>query len=211
MTTESSIANASAVRFSLVLVNVLYWLAWIGAGIGILVMIAFAFGSFDSVYIWLPLEAEFSSGESVSSLSSSTADGISIVGFSQPKVPLNQLDSGYLLIVLPLIVVIAAALWLFHSLRRFLRNVRAGQIFAAENPGLLNRVGWIVVVAGPALGIIQLILGLSYLSLLDFPGVSISVDADFHWEMVLAGLVILVIAKVYDVAVQMKADAELTV
>ena len=211
MSSQSEITRASSLRFSLLLVNITYWLAWLGVAALLVTLGVSFFGDPSEVFVKLPIKVEFHDPGPIELLSVGAESNQSLVhGFSDPSLPLNKLSGSSVLLLLPLLMFFAA-LWLLTMLRRFLRNVRDGRPFDPANPRLLHRIGLLAALTGPALGLVQLVVGYLYINLFDFPGAVISINADFHWGMVLTGVVILVIARVYETAVAMKTDADLTI
>lgn len=100
--------------------------------------------------------------------------------------------------------------WIGLQLLKFFREVRAGRPFDAGNPVRVKRIGWTVFAAGPVYGIVQFVLGLIYINRL-WPAAPPEVTLDFHLELVLMGIVILIIGQIFEAGCKLQREVDLTI
>ena len=116
---------------------------------------------------------------------------------------------GYLLLIPAALAL--GMLWIVFQLRQFLRSVRKGTPFNRENPRILRRIGYAVAVAGPVVGILNYIYGKVLVHFVDFPGATVDVPMNVYPFVMFLGLVIVVIAQVFDYGVKLQTEQDLTV
>jgi len=96
-------------------------------------------------------------------------------------------------------------------LRGILRTTADGHPFHPSNPGRLNRLGWIILVASLVIPVIQYLFGVWVLPeppATEFP---ISPSLEFQEEWAFCGLLVLLLAAVWKEAVRMAEEQSLTV
>lgn len=207
---QEGISRTGSLKASWVMVNIFYWLSWFALGVVTILLIAASFG-FKVKYIQLPLEItaiETSDGQTL--IESASRMDIPIVGFTTPMIPSEHLPGIQYALVIPMILA-AGMVWIAHLLKRFLRTVREGKPFAPENPKTLKDIGILIAIGGPFYGISNYIYASIYKHFLDIPNAIMQPVKDMQMVAVFAGLIIIVIAQVYDQAVKMKHDADLTI
>jgi len=96
-------------------------------------------------------------------------------------------------------------------LRRILAATVAGRPFHPENPRRLNRLGWIIVLAGLIGPVIQFFFGAWAINQVEPTRVPIIASPDLQGEWIACGLLVLVLAAIWKEAVRMAEDQSLTV
>lgn len=119
----------------------------------------------------------------------------------------GQFDPSIILAALFLGVLI----WIFHLARAFMRTVRGGEPFNRNNPQRIRLIGLIVMITGPIMTAVQYIYSYRYIHILDYPGAKIEIEPDIHLLSILFGLVLFMIGHVYDTAVKLKEESDLTI
>ncbi len=191
--------------------NICYWLCWLAAFLLVAVTVIMWITDFQPRYVMLPVEVAFhETADGQVSTPLTTGNSVPVVGFSNPRVQAEELPGLQYVMAMPL-ALLAGLTVILHLLLRLLKNLREGQPFARQNPRFLLVIGWLIAVAGPVYGLLQYIYGKLYINLLDVPGADISVVKDFHGPIILCGLVLVVIARVYSDAVRIKTEADLTI
>ncbi len=204
-------AKSQPLRVAWFFTNVFYWMGWLAAVLLVALMVWISVSDCSIRYVRLPIEAsllEDSDGHIISPIT--TGRSVAVAGFSYLKVHADGLSGLPYMMLMPMLL-LAGLLYVLFLLRRLLGNVRRNLPFARENPRILNRVGWLVAVAGPVYGILQYIYGKTYIGTIRIPDASLAPAKDIHAFVILAGLIIVVIAQVYDQAVKIKEEADLTI
>ncbi len=119
-------------------------------------------------------------------------------------------------IVLPFLIIV---LLIVYQLRLFLGSVKQGRPFDRENPKRIRRIGYLVFVLGPLTGIWNWVMSMKYMHQISLPGTSlainkgskllVNIETDQH--LILLGLLILLIAQIFDEGVKMQEEQDLTV
>jgi hypothetical protein len=160
----------------------------------------------------LPVKLEYQA--SLDSFSSQAGQRIShfkVVG--NPLVSADNLSKSEISlficsVMLPALVIV---LLIVRQLRLFLRSVKAGRPFERDNPARIRRIGYLVTVLGPLVGLGNYISGSKFIQRISLPDFSISVETNIHLEMVFTGLLIVLIAQIFEVGVSLQEDQDLTV
>ena len=108
-------------------------------------------------------------------------------------------------------LIVAGYLFVVFQLRRVLRNVRQGQPFARDNARRLRIIGYMTLISGPAYGLLAHIYGRVHQYQLDIPDATINVPIDVYPFAIFAGLIVLVIAQVFDYGARLQSEQDLTV
>ena len=191
--------------------NLLYWLGWLAAAMLFFLIIIMWTTDFEVKYARLPVQVEYaenSRGDIENSITSPRS--IPVAGFNYLKVRADRLPGLNSMMLMPA-VLLAGFIWILFLLRRFLRNVRKGSPFAPDNPCHLKTIGWLVTIGGPVFGLFEFIYAKAYINLVDLPGATLTPVTDVHPFVIIAGLIIVVVASVYDAAVKIKSEADLTI
>ncbi|UCE25198.1 MAG: DUF2975 domain-containing protein [Candidatus Zixiibacteriota bacterium] len=204
-------AKSQPLRVAWFFTNVFYGMGWLAAVLLVVLTVWISVTDFSVRYVRLPVEVnllENSDGQVISPLT--TGRSVDVAGFSYLKVHADRLPGLPYMMLMPMLL-LAGLLYILFLLRCLLGNVRRNVPFAPENPRLLSRVGWLVAVAGPVYGILQYIYGKTYIGMVQIPDANLTPVKDIHAFVILAGLIIVVIAQVYDRAVKIKEEADLTI
>lgn len=104
---------------------------------------------------------------------------------------------------------IAAGLFGLHLLRTFLRDILAGKVFSAPNARRLSWLGWLILIAGIALPLLQFGNTLFLVRRGGIPEVGVGVGIDSL--TIFPGLLVLVIAAAWHYGVELRENHSLTV
>jgi hypothetical protein len=96
-------------------------------------------------------------------------------------------------------------------LRQILTATVEGQPFHAENPKRLNRLGWILVLTGLVFPVSQFFFGAWAINQVEPTKVPIIASLDLQGEWIVCGLLILVLAAIWEESVRIAEDQSLTV
>ena len=122
-------------------------------------------------------------------------------------------DVGLQLLTTLLAVPAALALLLgVGLLRAVLRDVRAGEVFTADNARRVGWIGWLLVIMGFLVPLLTNVRTFIILRGASLTGVALA-TADRHgqWGLVLPGLLVLVLAAAWRHGVELQRDRDLTV
>ncbi|MBW7996622.1 MAG: DUF2975 domain-containing protein [Candidatus Glassbacteria bacterium] len=98
-------------------------------------------------------------------------------------------------------------------LRKIVRTARDGRPFTFDNVRRVRLIGIIIVLYGPLLSLVYYLVSLGYLEYLKIPGAEVSASFNVGWtiNLPLLGLLVLVLAQVFDMGVRLQKDSDLTV
>ncbi len=98
-------------------------------------------------------------------------------------------------------------------LRKIVRSARDGNPFTFDNVRRVRLIGILIMLYGPLLSLVYYFVSLSYLEYLRIPGAEVSAGFNFGMtiNMLLLGLLVLVLAQVFDTGVRLQTDNDLTV
>jgi hypothetical protein len=180
---------------------------------GLLIAMVLSVSVFDLQihYSNLPVEVKLIESEEGDLISPIHGEpSLPVVGFGDLRVRAND-KQGFVLAILEPFMLVVELNWIVSMLRRFLANIKSGNLFIRENPKLILRIGWLVTIIGTATGTLRYIQGKIYLSMIKIPGASIEADKNYYVISIVAGLIILVLSQVYDSALRIKNDTDLTI
>lgn len=160
----------------------------------------------------LPVKLEYQA--SLDSFSSQAGQRIShfkVVG--SPLVSADNLSKSEmsLFICSVMLPALAIVLLIVRQLRLFLRSVKAGRPFERANPARIRRIGYLVAVLGPLVGLGNFISGSKLIQRISLSDFSTSVETNIHLEMVFMGLLIVLIGQIFEAGVSLQEDQDLTV
>ncbi len=155
-------------------------------------------------YMQLPIEVTYEDIGRTLPLDQIQSDGIMpVVGFKNITLDVSNFDNMAQNMWIPLILLIGL-IYVLYLFRLFLKTVRENSPFAPENPQRLKRIGYLVTAAGPVAGIMNNIYARIYMHYIDLPGATIEVAKNDYAYSIFLGLMIIVIAHIFDIAVKMK-------
>ena len=134
-----------------------------------------------------------------------------IDGTATLVVPEGYAGSGFLWTANTLFLVLIPLAWL---LRKILREVKAGRPFTLENVRRIKYIGYFVLVSVPVNWLVQYLFARNYSSFVRIPGAEVSGGpdfTDFSLNSIFTGLLILVLAQIFDLGVRLQDDSDLTV
>ncbi len=104
-------------------------------------------------------------------------------------------------------------LFVAFMMRKIVRTARDGKPFTFENVRRVRLIGIIVMLLGPLQSLVHYLVALGYVEHLKIPGAEVSAGITAGWTMnsLLLGLLILVLAQVFDMGVRLQSDSDLTV
>ena len=100
-------------------------------------------------------------------------------------------------------------LWIVWHLRKLIRSIKAGSPFFHQNPGRIRKIGYATLLWAPVNGIAAFLFFKSATSQVAYPVKDLS--ALPFLEMIFLGLMILVIAEVFDRGAKLQHEQDLTV
>jgi hypothetical protein len=103
------------------------------------------------------------------------------------------------------------ALLIARQLRLFLRSVKEGRPFERENPKRIRLIGYLVILFGIICTIWGFVMSFNYIHKISLPGTSLKVNPDFNLSYILLGLLILLIAQIFDAGVKLQEEHDLTI
>ena len=139
-------------------------------------------------------------------------EGLEIVaGHTDVIVDVKEVKDRMILTIAVLLLSLAALL-IVRELRATLREVKFGRPFSAENPRRLKRIGWLVLALGPLEGGWAIWMASRFLDKLSIPGATLSINPMmFNYDSILLGLLILLIAQIFELGVRLQEEQDLTV
>ena len=96
-------------------------------------------------------------------------------------------------------------------MRSFIKPVREEKYFDKPNSKRLKIVSYVLMVAAPLIGLLRYILGLDLINSANLSKFNLKATFDLNLEFIVAGLIILMIAKAFDIGIRMQKEQELTV
>ena len=213
MGSTEKITGSLGVKAGFVALNILWVLGWIAGGLSLILFLVVTFTDFGVTYIQLPVEVTLDEPIGGGRIEGDLfrARSLPVVGYKQLKV---EADNARFLqpffLVIPMALV-AGMLWIIYQLRKVFDTVRDGKPFVAENSTRLRRIGYLVTFGGPVFGIFNYIYAKVHIHLLDIPNAHLAVDKDVFPLAIFLGLVILVIARVFDIGVRLQHEQDLTI
>ena len=104
-----------------------------------------------------------------------------------------------------------AALWILALLRRILAATAGGRPFDPLNPGRLNTLGWVIIGSSAVAALLQFLVSRWLLSRFEPSTIPLSPSIDIHQEWIFVGLLVLVLAAIWNEAVRIAEEQSLTV
>ncbi|MCP4568049.1 MAG: DUF2975 domain-containing protein [FCB group bacterium] len=212
MSRNNTADSRKSVKLVGIVIQIFWYLGWMAVAMQLALLALVSFTDFHIKYIQLPIEVSFqtTSGEQIASSLTSSAS-MPIVGFSDPVVEAEMMaDYQGLVLMIPTLL-LAGYMTIVLQLRRFIKTVRGGDPFSPDNPKRLRLIGWLVTLGAPVVGILNQIYGRVFIHLVDVPGATLEVNKDIYPFVIFAGLLILIIARVFEVGVKIQEDQKLTI
>lgn len=100
---------------------------------------------------------------------------------------------------------------LFWVLRKLVRSLKHGRPFIPDNVRRIRALGLLIILDFPVTWFLNYLNNNQYIGKLDIPGAEISMNAVPEINTLLLGLLILVLAQVFDTGVRLQSDNDLTV
>jgi hypothetical protein len=192
-----------------------YWYLAIAAAcvVGtLLILTSLGIGTPLGDYVVLPIQVTYSdtvgAGLSAQTLE---ATNVLVTGSDRVLVKFTQRGARFLHGFVVGLTFTLGMFWIAWQLRSFLKEVRSGRPFSAENTHRIRRIGYLVTVGGPAYGLATYLLAWRYVDRISIPGATLSLSMSWHWELVFLGLVIIVIAQILEAGCRLQEEADLTV
>lgn len=209
MDTDRAIPPSGTIKATWIAVQLLWYLGWVAAVINLALIIVTATSSFQVKYVRLPIEVTFDQpmhGEDLH-----IDDVLPIVGYEgHVKVEADNMrwQAGWLFIPA---LLMAGYLFVVYMLRAFIRTVHDGSPFIRENPKRLRIIGYCVTAAGPVYGLLNYLYARVHLHQIDIPNATLEVPIDIYPLAIFLGLIILIIAQVFDYGLSLQTEQDLTV
>ncbi|MBD3297648.1 MAG: DUF2975 domain-containing protein [candidate division Zixibacteria bacterium] len=208
MTESSTPKQSSAIKAAWISVQILWYLGWVIVAVSLALLIATTFTSFRVDYVRLPVNVTF---EEPLYAATSRADVLPVVGYEgSVVVDADRMGNQGVWVMLPFLLSIGYMI-IVYQLRELLRNVRTGHPFNRDNARRLRTIGYLVIAAGPVFGLMSHIYARLHVSQLHIPGGKIDIPFDVHPFVIFAGLIVLVVAHVFDYGTQLQSEQDMTI
>ena len=211
MSENNPFKDSKALKVSWFFIRFAWYASWFVLVLGVVIIIMGNFSNFGVRYVNLPVEVSYRDfGENLPLDQIATAETAPVIGFSMVQIDISQFPWMINMIWIPLGLLLGL-MWMIKILSEFLRKVRQGKPFDPKNPLLLKQFGLLVVCAGPVFGLLNFIYANICVHLIELPGADIKMEPNVYPFLIFLGLMILVIAKIFDLAVEMKNESDLTI
>lgn len=170
------------------------------------------------VFVPLPINVTYENAGGADRTPAVQPEGVAVVaGHTDVIVNVKEVKDRIILTIAVLLLSLAALL-IVRELRAILREVKSGRPFSAENPRRLRRIGWLVLALGPLEGGWTFWMASRFLDRLAIPGATLSINpelhlfiGDFNFNSILLGLLILLIAQIFELGVRLQEEQDLTI
>ena len=212
MSDITNLKDSKALKVCYFFTNLTYYLSLVCfVGVSLLLAVDGITGMKVINHMQLPIEVTYEEiGRHLPLDQIQSDDLMPVIGFQQVKLDVSNFDHMAQNMWIPLILLVGL-IYVLYLFRLFLRTVRENSPFAPENPQRLKRIGYLVTAAGPVAGIMNNIYARIYMHYIDLPGATIEVTKNDYAYPIFLGLMIIVIAQIFDMAVKMKLEQDLTV
>jgi len=106
---------------------------------------------------------------------------------------------------------IVITLFILHQLLNFLEAVTNGHLFVRQNAAAIRKIGWVVALYAPVAGLIQYLMASALIGRVCLPGATLGYGFYFDINTIVLGLIIVVIAQIFDEGVKLKEEQDLTI
>ena len=205
---KSSLAVKS-VKF---IVDAIWYLGWFAAALVLVIMIAVLVGFRpNALQVKAPIELTYIDETDAGGIPFDQRPTImNIKGYATVLLPPdNPVWHRFTIIILPLLM--AGFLYGAYQMRRFFRTVKDGVPFHPDNPKRIRRIGYVVMAWGPAQGFFFLLQGWLTLREVQVPADDLTIPGNIMPGLIFVGLVIVVIAQIFDMGVKLQQEQNLTV
>lgn len=212
MTEKKPVEKTLSFKFLKILLDVPWYLGWLASVLVLIITIAIIFGfNPEALQVQIPLEAEFLPESERAYVP--MQDRPMIVEFTGYAKILVDPEDRWLksLIVVTLSVMTGLMLWGLFQIRKFFNTVKKGEPFHKDNPGRIRWIGYLLLIGEPVAYIFMQIQAKILYFRLDEPTLRINDDLPFRGMMIIIGLIIIVIAQIFDIGVKMKREQDLTI
>ncbi len=207
-----SLKDSKALKVCYWFTNISFYLSCFAA---ILVVVLLGVNMFGGVrtlkYMQLPIIVTYDDISRTLPLDQTKSDElVPVVGFERVKLDVSKYEKMAQMMWLPLILLLGV-IYIIYLFKIFLKTVRLNSPFDKDNPKRLKLIGYLITAAGPIVGITSNIYARIFIHLIDLPGASIEIPTEMYPFTIFLGLMIVVIAQVFEIAVKMKLEQDLTV
>ena len=214
----SSRGSLRVTRIAKLLVDVMWWLGIGVVVIGAVLVITWPLTTTDgldpSTHVQVTISDERAAGlVPQRAAAAANGAGVEVIDLEdmEARIELRYLSWGAVLLGgLAALPAIAAVLFGLHLLRRFLGDVGAQRVFTAQNAARLSWIGWLLVVGGVVLPLLEFAHSLYLIREAGVLGNPVGVGVD-GFPAVLPGLLVLVVAAAWRRGVELQQDHDLTV
>jgi len=212
MEEHRQVTSAASTRIVSIMVNIFWVLGWVAAALSVAVFLLVVLTDFNVKFIHLPIEVSFDEPAGASGLDIlHSARSLPIVGFRDLVVEADRAAFLQKYVLFIPLALAAGYLWIVFQLRAFLRTIRGGNPFVRDNPKRIRKIGYTLIVGAPIIGILSNIYARLYMHLVEIPGATLTATMDVYPFVIFLGLVILVIAHVFDVGAKLQTEQDLTI
>jgi Protein of unknown function (DUF2975) len=203
------LGNKSLTKILSIILNVFWWLEWIGSGVLITVILATAFLK-QNISLNFPLAFSSVTIKTVASVSKNAPPGILSVMNGNFYMPVDNNWRNILLLLAACIAVCSVFIIITYQLKLLFSSLSNNQPFDALNVLRIRNTGiWLIVLA--------LLLFFSNIIINQFLqshftwGEGISLTYKFNISYLVAGIILIIIAEIFNEGVTLKEETNLTI
>ncbi len=128
------------------------------------------------------------------------------------EVHLGEHDWPYMIsLVFIVLIEIGVSLFILHQLLNFLDEVTNARLFVRQNAAAIRKIGWVVALYAPVAGLIQYLMTWALIDRVRLTGATLGFGFYVDISTVFLGLIIVVIAQIFDEGVKLKEEHDLTI
>ncbi len=216
---SNSFKPTRAVRAFSILVTICYWLSYVAGGLLLIIFLAYSAGFVPS-HMQIKLPVAFGWEQVVSSADSASPDKTYTCEF-EGKVSTPAEYASHFINMLRMffgLILVTAMIYGLYQLRLIMKTLRAGEPFDEANPKRIRTIGWIILFWEPVVFLSDVVTAPYYWSPLKASlqqafGDAIHFQHDYNMKMglVLVGLIVLVLSKVFAEGVRLRIEQDYTV
>ena len=192
--------NKTSKKSAALIIEKLLWLAWyLGIVFGVLLI---------SGQIYLMIAGPDWLGETMKLQIETSGLIFSFTeGFSAPET--GTMFIFQFALVIPLLAI--GLLIIFH-LRKIFATIAGGDPFSMENSKRIRLIGWAVIVASVLKALLSFLIGLYFSTLINLPGLTLTANMRLEdLSGVFVGVIILILAEVFQHGARLQEESNLTV
>lgn len=193
-------------------IDAVWYLSWFAAALTAIIVTSMSFGfKPEALQVTVPVAIRYIDEDARAEIPMEERPVIvELTGNAKVLVdPNNKVHRIFVVTVLPLFI--AGLLWGVHQLRCFFKTVKEGQPFHPENPGRLRNLAILLIAFGPAYDITIYLQGWLLSDEYKFFAENTELYNGIGGQSIIAGLILFVIAQIFDIGVKLQKEQDLTI